>query len=316
MAASTVVSPKAEPVQPVEQQSNSRPASPGIEATEEVLLEETAKSKDAIKLENQRRKSMSWKGKLTRQLSSAQLKLKNPFKDKKGPVMQSEPGTPIEHRESNFPQVDCLEVPDQMRGAHSEGTTAAPSEGSASSSTLSPNIDAEYLTKLEQEIVTSLDKLGYREDAGIDDQVDSGPDDSIDTSESSDSYAQPQLRQGGGNSAMRPRTTSQPTTKRVEFSDNVSQRSSVSGVEGAYASRPSNLDLNTEGTTDGAPVRPPRSKKSKDKRSNDRLFSVPNSKSKQLKDLRSKSGRGDQGAGSSFTANLKRRFSKYQLQLD
>lgn len=300
-------SPKGEQQQPPQEQQGSRPPSPGIEATEEALLEETAKSKEAIKLENQRRKSMSWKGKLTRQLSSAQLKLKNPFKDKKGPVMQSEPGTPIEHRDLTFAQVDCLEVPDQMRGVHSEGATAAPSEGSASSSTLSPNIDAEYLTKLEQEIVTSLDKLGYREETTIEDQTESGPDDSSDISDSSDSYAQPRCQSGG-----RPRTTSQPSVKRVEFSDDVIQRSSIGDLEGAHVSRPSNLDLNTE--AESGPVRPPRTKK-KDKR-NDRIFSVPNLKSGKLKDLRSKSGRGDQSAGISFAANLKRRFSKYQLQYD
>lgn len=288
-----------------------------MEATEEALLEETAKNKDAIKLENQRRKSMSWKGKLTRQLSSAQLKLKNPFKDKKGPVMQSEPGTPIEHREHVFPQVDCLEVSDQMRGALSEGATAAPSEGSASSTTLSPNIDAEYLSKLEQEIVTSLDKLGYKADAGIDQNDDSGPDESVDTSESSDSYAQTRRQSSGAgsNAAIRSRTSSQSTVKRVEFVDDVIQRSSMTDLEGAYASRPSNLELSSDGGAfvgDG-PIRPPRSKKSKDKQ-NDRLFSVPNLKSsQQMKDLRSKSGRHDQVGASSFAANLKRRFSKYQL---
>lgn len=208
--------------------------------------------------------------------------------------MQSEPGTPIEHRDLNFPSADCLTVPDaQMREALSEGATALPSEGS-SSATLSPNMDAEYLTKLEQEITTSLNKLGYKEEATVEGIIDCD----TDSTDSSDDDAERTTVTSATKQItpiQRKRTTSQPTVKRVEFED-------------THAVRPSNLELHDE------PIRPPRAKDRKEKR-NERLLSVPNLKMNAAsvpKDLRSKSGSGSGGSGG-FAANFVRRFSKYQL---
>lgn len=312
------------------ERTSSRPVSPGVEVTEETNLEEKMKNKEAMKLENSRRKSMSWKGKLTRQLSSAQIKIISTFKEPtkmatKVPVMQSEPGTPIEHRDLTFATSE-LEVPSDMRGALSEGATAVPSDCSNSSSrTLSPNIDAEYLSKLEHEIVTSLEQAGYRDEATIEDETktmtepDDVPIDSSSDADSSDSSPEPTHQR----TTQKKRTSSNPSIKRVEFSEEVRQR--ISEVDGARASRPSRLDL--ESTTDPdteGPMRPPRhNSKTKllDKR-NERLLSVPNLKmSRQnLKDLRSKSGRSDSSAGgqgsSKFAGNLIRRFSKYHLYSD
>lgn len=295
---------------PVNEEGASRPASPGVEATEDM---QSVVDKESIKLENMRRKSTSWKGKLTRQLSSAQLKLKNPFKEKKGPVMQSEPGTPIEHRDLSFPVGDSLTVPDQMREALSEGATAAPSEGSSSATTLSPNMDANYLAKLEQEITTSLNRLGYKDEATVEDDVidcdadSSSADTSDDDNDPDVSAQQTKTTTIILPTAPRKRTTSQPTVKRVEFSED----------SGVTAQRPSNLDLETNESSE--PVRPPRAKdKAKDKRT-ERLLSVPNLKmtAAPLRDLRAKSARpeagGGGGGGSKFAANFVRRFSKYQL---
>lgn len=320
------------------ERTNSRPVSPGIEATEETNLEEKAKNKETIKLENSRRKSMSWKGKLTRQLSTAQIKIISTFKEPtkmatKVPVMQSEPGTPIEHRDLTFATSE-LEVPsDMQRGALSEGATAVPSDCSNSSSrTLSPNIDAEYLSKLEQEIVTSLEQAGYKDEATIEDETtktttDTHNDDiPIDSSSDSDSSSSP--AEAPIVSTHKKRTSSNPSIKRVEFSEEVMQRASASQVDGARASRPSCLELQT--TTDPAdptdgPIRPPRHSINKTKmldKRNERLLSVPNLKmSRQnLKDLRSKSGRSESSAGaagsSKFAGNLIRRFSKYHLCCD
>ncbi|XP_063707454.1 syntaxin-binding protein 5 isoform X2 [Culicoides brevitarsis] len=308
------------------EKTSSRPVSPGVEATEESSLqsgtEDKMKNKEAIKLENSRRKSMSWKGKLTRQLSSAQIKIISTFKEPtkmatKVPVMQSEPGTPIEHRDMTF-ATNELEVPsDMQRGALSEGATAVPSDCSNSSSrTLSPNIDAEYLSKLEQEIVTSLEQAGYKDEATIEDETKDGAADEnipVDSSSDSDSSESPAETPTHAIAAQKKRTSSNPSIKRVEFSEEVMQRASMSSVEGARVSRPSNLELQST-TEPDEPVRPPRQNKSKatDKR-NDRLLSVPNLKmSKQnLKDLRSKSGRSDSQPGSSkFAGNLMRRFNK------
>lgn len=290
----------------------SRPPSPGVEATEEVVVAQSQTvDKESIKLENTRRKSTSWKGKLTRQLSSAQLKLKNPFKEKKVPMMQSEPGTPIEHRDLNFPLCDNLTVPDAslMREALSEGATAVPSEGSSSATTLSPNMDANYLTKLEQEITTSLNKLGYKDETTIEDEIidcdtDTNSNQSSDNEESTNKQITP---------IRRKRTTSQPTVKRVEFLD--SHRISCDSP-----TRPTNLDL--MGNNDmNEPIRPPRAKDIINKREakrNERLFSVPNlkmshSSAAPLKDLRSRSGKPESQSSSGFAANFVRRFSKYQL---
>lgn len=309
-----------------ETSSGSRPPSPGIEVTEETNLEEAMKTKEAIKLENTRQKSKSWKGKLTRQLSTAQLKIKNTFKEPKMatkiPVMQSEPGTPIEHRDLIFPSNE-LEVPNDMRGALSEGATAAPSECSNSSSrTLSPNIDAEYLSKLEQEIVTSLEQAGYKEDATIEDetkQYESDQDSS--SSDSSGEFTNILAKQRTssiGSVPEKKRTSSNASIKRVEFTEDVIQRATnVGQVEGGRASRPSRLDLDNEPDEyGGGPQRPPRHhKKHHSEKRNERLLSVPNLKSSgNMKDLRSKSGRSEtSGVGSKFAGNLMRRLSKYQL---
>uniref|UniRef100_A0A336MCQ5 CSON009628 protein n=1 Tax=Culicoides sonorensis TaxID=179676 RepID=A0A336MCQ5_CULSO len=308
------------------ERTNSRPVSPGIEATEENNpVEECVKSKEDIKLENTRRKSMSWKGKLTRQLSSAQIKIISTFKEPtkmatKVPVMQSEPGTPIEHREHTFSANNELEVPTDMRGVMSEGATAVPSDCSNSSSrTLSPNIDAEYLSKLEQEIVTSLEQAGYKDEATIEDETKDEPIDSSSQSDSSSPDTPPTSRK-----QIKKRTSSNPSIKRVEFSEEVMHRTSVSQVDGARASRPSRLELDqTTGDPSelGGPIRPPRNpskqKLSDNNKRNERLLSVPNLKmSKQsLKDLRSKSGRSDtgntgSGSSSKFAGNLIRRFNK------
>lgn len=314
--------------QEVCEKTGSRPASPGVEATEETVLTEKMKDKEAIKLENSRRKSMSWKGKLTRQLSSAQIKIISTFKEPtkmatKVPVMQSEPGTPIEHRDLAFATSE-LEVPNDLRGALSEGATAVPSDCSNSSSrTLSPNIDAEYLSKLEQEIVTSLEQAGYKDEQTIEDEAKTtttGDDDQIpvDSSSDSDSSSSPADIPQNIRTNVKQRTSSNPSIKRVEFSEEVMQRANVTQNDGARISRPSRLELDNTTTTEETeqgPVRPPRNKNTKliDKR-NERLLSVPNLKmSKQnLKDLRSKSGRSDSSAGSSkFAGNLIRRFSKY-----
>lgn len=323
------------------ERTNSRPVSPGIEATEETNLDDKMKNKEAIKLENSRRKSMSWKGKLTRQLSSAQIKIISTFKEPtkmatKVPVMQSEPGTPIEHRDLTF-ATNELEVPSDMRGALSEGATAVPSDCSNSSSrTLSPNIDAEYLSKLEQEIVTSLEQAGYKDEATIEDETKTTNTDPnndeipVDSSSDSDSSSSPSEAPANTRIAQKKRTSSNPSIKRVEFSEEVMQRISATQVDGARVSRPSRLDLET--TTDptdvaeeGGPMRPPRhNSKTKllENKRNERLLSVPNLKmSRQnLKDLRSKSGRSESSAGgpgsSKFAGNLIRRFSKYHLYSD
>lgn len=331
---SKVVAPSSSSSQEAERTS-SRPVSPGIEATEETNLEERVKNKEAIKLENSRRKSISWKGKLTRQLSSAQIKIISTFKEPtkmatKVPVMQSEPGTPIEHREHVFAQSE-LEVPsDMQRGALSEGATAVPSDCSNSSSrTLSPNIDAEYLSKLEHEIVTSLEQAGYKDEATIEDETKTTTephnDDTIPVDSSSDSDSSSSPSEIPTVSAQKKRTSSNPSIKRVEFSEEVMQRVAASQVDGARVSRPSCLELQNTTDPDDGPTRPPRHNSSKakllDKR-NERLLSVPNLKmSRQnLKDLRSKSGRSESSAGtagsSKFAGNLIRRFSKYHLCCD
>jgi hypothetical protein len=225
---------------------------------------------------------------LKKQLSRAEIRIKNTFKEsaRKGSVFYASAtdGAPLSPIETS---------PD----------TEPSSEPSVSPITAEerPN----YLEELEKDVAKNLDDLNVKPDSTIESAVtDTTEEELPKTDEPIDNY----LPRYNPESSDRKRTVSvpQPITKRVEFKEEVMARASqVPMLEGGRMSRPSDLPLDD---IDDGPTRPPRTKKS-DKQ---RMMSVPNiALSKQdcskLKDFRSKSTKQD----ASLKGNFIKKFSKY-----
>jgi hypothetical protein len=237
---------------------NSRPPSPAeeaVEGTSPVPVEEgsaaTGSEGGAVKRKPSLLKGFS----LKKQLSRAEIKIKNTFKEsaRKGSVFYTAPAT--------------------------EGATLSPIEISPdtepSSEPSSSPITAEerpnYLDELEKDVAKNLTELAVNRESTVESAVSETAveeeltvDNCLPKSETSD----------------RKRTVSvpqQPVSKRVEFKE-----------ERTTAARPSDLPLDE---TDDGPMRPPRIKKA-DKQ---RLMSVPNIALQDVtkpKDFRSKSAKG------------------------
>lgn len=102
--------------------------------------------------------------------------------------------------------------------------------------------------------------------------------------------------------------------KRVDFVEEPCKRATMSSIEGASISRPTDLPF---GGAHEAPIAPPRAKKDGSKRL-ERLLSVPNLKlnrqdQNRLLNLRKTSNISDQKSNKN-KGNFIRRFSKYQFQ--
>ncbi|XP_055843136.1 syntaxin-binding protein 5 isoform X1 [Episyrphus balteatus] len=304
--------------------SPSRPISPACEALETPQSSSTNNnsptSEDQPALQSSessqgRRKSIPWKAfNLKRQLSKVNMK-----------ISKTDPNTPSGSKSSSV-----------FYCAPTEGTPLSPVEISPDSVSESTPTDTEqdksdYMEQIEKDIVSSLNETENKEiapEASLESTLDRLCGSNSDLSEpTSLSASQSNSTQNIAQSVpkinihdrivivrtnKKERTMSQPQavpisgSKRVDFSDEPAfTKSLVSTMEGAHVSRPVDLPLFDNDGDQQHPVAPPRYKK-KDKR-DQRLLSVPNIKY-QVRDLRSRNGRGDPSP--SFAGNLMRRFKQ------
>lgn len=293
---------------------NSRPPSPAIECFEDLSPEELAKIEEA---QAKGRKPSAWKNfNFKKQLSRAEMKIKSTFKEGGGTTnpnrkqstfytdgAQLSPVETSPNSESN--STPTSPDTEQREFLPKSETDTGDNTGGTATPVTSQQPPAVAAVSAAFELVTkNLEDLAKRPEAG-DCVGDENKTESDFDTESNSPNTETEERVPEPATA----TTSQASqSKKVDFVEEVMVKSTHTNVEGAFMSRPSDLPL------DDVPIRPPRTKKFFDKRA-ERLLSVPNLKltkleSNKLKDLRSKSTKTDP---SSFTGNLMRRFSKYQL---
>lgn len=259
----------------------SRPASPATDALEILSLnEEAITPEEASKMKANQRKSSSWKG-LKHQLSKAEMKIKSTFGE---PFMKERKGSAI------------------FYGSAAEGTIVSPMEISPDSVEdsvpTSPENDAIDDTVGNEKIEKIADLIKNIEELGA--EYDKDP--------------QTQDTKPSSSNAFNEKKDSTTITKRVDFVEEPCKKVSISSIEGAGISRPTELSF----TNESIPSAPPRPKK--DAKRLERLLSVPNlmlnkQDQNRLLNLRKTSNVVDQKSnnknkGTTFI----RRFSKYQFQ--
>lgn len=252
----------------------SRPASPAADALEALSLDEEAISpEEASRMKANQQRKSSSWKGLKNQLSRAEMKIKSTFTE---PFAKERKGSVI------------------FYGSAAEGTAISPTELSPDSVESGPPSPVEHDEALDKEktekiadLIKNIEELGSECEKDIQTPKGSTANSIIDKKDS--------------------------VVKRVDFVEEPCKKFSMSTIEGAGISRPTDLSFRSS----EAPVAPPRIKKEGSKRL-ERLLSVPNIKlnkqdQNRLLNLRKTSNIVDQKSNKN-KGNFIRRFSKYQFQ--